>query len=165
MKTCKKCTSEKSLDDFYYHPETKDNRNIYCKSCEKENSRTYYLKNKESIGARVRKYENEKYYSDNVFRMSKLVRSRVRKAIAAKGYTKRSTVMSMVGCDWGTLKRHIESRFTDGMSWDNRGQWHIDHIVPLASANTEEELIKLCHYTNLQPLWAEDNFTKSDKII
>ena len=51
------------------------------------------------------------------------------------------------------------------MNWDNHGEWHIDHIIPLSSANTEEELIKLCHYTNLQPLWAEDNLSKSDKII
>ena len=50
------------------------------------------------------------------------------------------------------------------MNWDNRSEWHIDHIVPLSSANTEEELIRLCHYTNLQPLWAEDNLKKGGKL-
>jgi hypothetical protein len=51
------------------------------------------------------------------------------------------------------------------MSWENRDEWHIDHIIPLSSANSEEELYKLCHYTNLQPLWAEENIKKSNKII
>ena len=71
----------------------------------------------------------------------------------------------MLGADYETAFNHIESRFKDGMTWDNQGEWHIDHIVPLASATTEEELIKLCHYTNLQPLWAEDNLKKGDKIL
>ena len=51
------------------------------------------------------------------------------------------------------------------MSWDNYGDWHIDHIIPLSSAKTEEEIYKLAHYTNLQPLWAEDNIKKSNKIL
>jgi hypothetical protein len=59
---------------------------------------------------------------------------------------------------------HLESKFVDGMSWDNRSRWHIDHIMPLASAKTEEELVALCHYTNLQPLWAAENLRKSDKL-
>ena len=50
-------------------------------------------------------------------------------------------------------------------SWDNYGKWHIDHIIPLSSANNEDEVYKLCHHTNLQPLWAEDNLRKSNKII
>lgn len=71
----------------------------------------------------------------------------------------------MLGCDYQTAFKHIESRFKQGMSWDNFGEWHIDHIIPLASAKTEIELIELCHYTNLQPLWAEENRSKGDKII
>ena len=50
------------------------------------------------------------------------------------------------------------------MNWNNQGEWHIDHIIPLASASTEEELLKLCHYRNLQPLWAKDNLEKQAKI-
>jgi hypothetical protein len=50
------------------------------------------------------------------------------------------------------------------MSWDNHGEWHIDHIIPLASANTPEIIKQLCHYSNLQPLWASDNIIKKDKI-
>jgi hypothetical protein len=72
----------------------------------------------------------------------------------------------MIGCVPKQLKIHIENQFTDNMSWDNYGLfgWHIDHIVPLSSAKTEEDLYKLCHYTNLQPLWAKDNWSKSNKL-
>ena len=51
------------------------------------------------------------------------------------------------------------------MNWDNHGEWHIDHKIPLSSAKTEKELIGLCHYTNLQPLWALDNLKKGNKIL
>ena len=70
----------------------------------------------------------------------------------------------MLGCTWKELRCHMESKFTEGMSWANRNLWHIDHIIPLASAKSIEEVIKLCHYTNLQPLWAEDNLKKGAKI-
>jgi hypothetical protein len=50
------------------------------------------------------------------------------------------------------------------MSWENYGKWHVDHVIPLASAKTPEDLIKLCHYTNLQPLWAIENILKRDKL-
>jgi hypothetical protein len=50
------------------------------------------------------------------------------------------------------------------MNWDNKEFWHIDHIIPLSSAKDKEELIKLCHYSNLQPLWAEDNYKKRGKV-
>ena len=66
-----------------------------------------------------------------------------------------------------TFGKVVEEQFVDGMSWDNYGiyGWHIDHIIPLSSAKTEEEIFKLCHYTNLQPLWAVDNLKKSNKLI
>jgi len=50
------------------------------------------------------------------------------------------------------------------MTWCNMGEWHIDHITPYASARTEEDIIKLSHYTNLQPMWAEENLTKNNRI-
>ena len=72
-----------------------------------------------------------------------------------------------MGCSIESLISHLESQFKDGMSWDNYGYygWHIDHIIPLSSVSSEDEVYKLCHYTNLQPLWAEDNLKKSNKIL
>ena len=71
----------------------------------------------------------------------------------------------ILGCDWITAHNYLECRFTEGMNWNNYGEWHIDHIIPLASAKSNEELITLCHYTNLQPLWAFDNLSKGSKIL
>jgi hypothetical protein len=79
--------------------------------------------------------------------------------------SKTNKTFEIVGCTPEFLKEHLEKQFVDGMTWENRGEWHIDHKIPLSSAKTEEELYKLCHYTNLQPLWAEENLKKGNKII
>jgi hypothetical protein len=80
---------------------------------------------------------------------------------------KTNKTFEIVGCTPQQLKEHIQLQFKDNMSWENYGYygWHIDHIIPLSSANTEKELYKLCHFTNLQPLWAEDNLKKSNKML
>ena len=70
----------------------------------------------------------------------------------------------IVGLDYIEFKNYISSMFTDGMSWENYGKWHLDHIIPLRVAKNEEEVLLLNHYTNLQPLWAEDNLRKGGKI-
>ena len=85
-------------------------------------------------------------------------------AFKSKGYSKNTKTQKMLGVDWEVCRAHIERQFTKGMNWDNYGEWHIDHIIPLASAKNEKQLIKLCHYRNLQPLWAEDNMSKSNNI-
>lgn len=70
-----------------------------------------------------------------------------------------------IGCDWLELLVHLESKFKPGMTRENYGPvWHVDHIIPLASAKTEDEIIKLCHYSNLQSLFALENFQKGAKI-
>lgn len=94
------------------------------------------------------------------------VRGRVKSFLKLKNITKQNKTFDIVGCSPELLKEHIEKKFTEGMSWELMGKYiHIDHIIPLSSANTEEEIYRLCHYTNLQPLWAEDNLKKSNKIL
>jgi hypothetical protein len=93
------------------------------------------------------------------------MRSRICNYLKKSNITKKNKTFEIVGCTPQSLKEHLETQFIDGMSWDNRSEWHIDHIIPLSSAKTEEELYGLCHYTNLQPLWAEDNLKKSNKIL
>jgi len=71
--------------------------------------------------------------------------------------------MEYVGCDVDTLRAHLERQFVDGMTWENQGEWHIDHVRPCASFNldNEDERHKCFHYTNLQPLWGPDNLSKN----
>ena len=106
----------------------------------------------------------KKRKTDPLFAFKDRVRNTINKCLSRAGYTKRSKSLDILGCSWDDFYKHIESQFTDGMDWNSRGfnGWHLDHIVPLASATTEEEIIKLNHYTNLQPLWAKDNMEKSD---
>jgi hypothetical protein len=87
--------------------------------------------------------------------------------MALKNNSKRGRTIELIGIDIVGLKNYLETKFTDGMTWENYGLygWHIDHIIPLSSAKNEDEFTKLCHYTNLQPLWAEDNLKKSNKVI
>ena len=72
----------------------------------------------------------------------------------------------LVGCSWSDYRMWLESKFKVGMSWDNYGVngWHLDHHIPISFAKTEEDIFRLNHYTNLKPLWWEDNLKKSDKI-
>ena len=126
----------------------------------KEYRRKYKKDNKE----KRKEYRKNKRRKDHLYKMKCNLRNRTTIAFKNKGYSKNTKTQKMLGVEWEICKAHIERQFTKGMNWDNYGEWHIDHIIPLASANTEKELIKLCHYSNLQPLWAEDNFSKSDKI-
>jgi hypothetical protein len=95
------------------------------------------------------------------------LRSRVR--IALKGGSKTSRTLTLLGCSVEELRNHLESQFTEGMTWETYGfwGWHMDHIIPCAYYDlTKEEEQKECfHYKNLQPLWREDNMKKGDKII
>jgi hypothetical protein len=122
-------------------------------------------KNKEHKRAYARTYHKNRRLNDPLYVLSCRCRVRITDIFRYMGYTKRSKASEMLGCDWPTLQAHIESKFVEGMGWENRDQWHIDHIIPLASAKTEERLIELCHYSNLQPLWASENMSKGSKII
>ena len=77
---------------------------------------------------------------------------------------KNNKTFQIVGCSPTELKEHLEKQFINGMNWDNQGKWHIDHIIPLSSAKTEQDIYKLCYYTNLQPLWAEENMKKGTPL-
>jgi hypothetical protein len=93
------------------------------------------------------------------------MRSVIASSYIRKGYKKDSKTEKILGASFEIVKEHFEKQFKDGMNWDNMGKWHVDHIIPLATAKTKEETIALCHYTNLQPLWAEENWKKSDNIL
>jgi len=168
-----------------YYKNNKNKLNDYYKKWKENNSekvKETYKKWKENNSEKVKDYlknwainnkekNNEKTKlrkKDNiVYLISCRIRKRTSEYIKKNNISKKNKTFDIVGCSPQSLKEHLEKQFVDGMTWDNYGLygWHIDHKIPLSSAKTEEELYKLCHYTNLQPLWAEDNLKKSNKII
>ena len=154
IKECSFCKQEKKISEYDKHKGKIFGLSSQCKKCVKKNRNLSYF----------REYEKNRRKKDPLYKMKKNLRARTWEAFKRQGYSKKSRTREMLGVDWEVTKQHIERQFTKGMSWDNYGEWHIDHIIPLASANNEEELKKLCHYSNLQPLWAEDNLEKKDKI-
>lgn len=143
-----------------------------------EYMKRYRQKNKNKILKQTRNWKKnnkerlkikhqEKYKNDIEYRLTLLLRSRMRHAL--NGKLKISTTKELLGCTLSEFKKHIEDQFAEGMSWKNYGRygWHIDHIEPCASFDlSKPEDQKICfHYTNLQPLWAKDNLAKHCKIL
>jgi len=120
-----------------------------------------WIKNNRELNNQKRR---NKYKNNIHYKISLNVRNRVNTYLKSNNIQKRNKTFDIVGCSPEFLKEYLENQFIDGMSWDNRREWHIDHIIPVSSAKTEEEFYKLCHYTNLQPLWAEDNLKKYNKL-
>jgi hypothetical protein len=97
------------------------------------------------------------------------MRCRIRYALKPQNAVKSQKVSELLGCSIQEAMNHIESQFKERMTWDNYGfyGWHIDHIIPCASFDlTDPEQQKKCfHYTNIQPLWGHENFSKGSKIL
>jgi hypothetical protein len=126
----------------------------------------YYSLNKDKIIKRQLIKEKEKYYSDFNFKIIHILRRRVRLAIK-NGY-KNTTTLKLLGVpNIEFLWKHLESKFKKGMTKENHGKWHIDHIIPCASFDLSDpkQQIKCFHYTNLQPLWAHENLSKGVKVL
>lgn len=124
-----------------------------------------YELNKDARLRSMNEYRKKRCKTDIGFRILSNCRTRVYAAV--KGHRKSAGTMNLVGCTIDDLLKHLESQFTDGMTWENYGKWHIDHIIPCASFDfsVRGEQLKCFNYLNLQPLWAEENIKKSTKII
>lgn len=109
-------------------------------------------------------YHYNRLKKDPIYKLKNKLRSRLNNYMNSKGFKKNKKHLEILGCSFEELKVHLEKQFKPKMTWENHGKWHIDHIIPLSSAQTEEEVYKLSHYTNLQPLWAEENLKKNAKI-
>ena len=99
------------------------------------------------------------------FKIIENTRNRLNNFLKTKKMIKSNSTFKIVGCTPEKLRTHLKKQFLPGMSWKNYSLkgWHIDHKVPLASAKTIEDVEKLMHYSNLQPLWAIDNMEKGAK--
>ncbi len=127
-------------------------------------------------GEKYKKIRNEKTKErkkiDPIFNLRCYMNRMINTTLKKNGFTKKSKTNDILGCSFEKFKEHIERQFETWMSWNNRGLydgqpnhgWDIDHIIPLSSAKTEEDVIKLNHYTNLQPLCSYVNrVVKRDK--
>ena len=125
----------------------------------------YYLENKDIIAKRQRIYEIKRRVNDPIFKLSGNIRTMIRKSIKSNGYPKKSKTYEILGCSFEQFKEYIELLWESWMTWENHGKyngelnygWDIDHIIPLSSATTEDEILKLNHYSNLQPLCSKVN--------
>lgn len=120
----------------------------------------YYEKNKEKILSKNYARHKVRYDTDYFYKLKCDIRCQIKNSLKIKGYIKNNKTEEILGCTFDEFKVYLESKFEDWMSWDNKGLyngeydygWDIDHITPLSTAKTEEDIIKLNHYTNLQPL-------------
>lgn len=130
------------------------------------NRRKYAQLDMENKRKKARETKRERYHKDLNYRLSSVVRSRISRSLRDNNihYKKSNHSINLLGCSIVELKTHLEAKFTEGMSWENYGEWHVDHIIPCASfenlGTCPKQQRKCFHYSNLQPLWAEDNRQK-----
>ncbi len=128
-----------------------------------EKHRNYRINNKQYFATYQNKYNKKRKKIDPLYKLLYNLRIRLNKSL--KYGKKRNHTIYYIDCSLEFLSQHLQKQFQPGMTWENYGQWHIDHIIPLCSAKNKKQLLKLWHYSNLQPLWAIDNLKKGSKLL
>lgn len=131
----------------------------------KDEVRENHKSNRQRINQCKLERENKKYREDSLFHIKKQCRNVIYKSFARKGLVKWRLAEDITGLPTDKLCEHLLETYRKlyGKDWDGREKVHIDHIVPLATATSEEDVVRLCHYSNLQLLKAFDNLSKHDK--
>lgn len=185
IKKCYRCKIEKERSEFSGNKVSEDGLKYICKKCVCKISKEYRKNNKEKIAKRKKEYnkknavkiaEYHKEYKKNRLKTDinyKLSHNlRIRLYCALKNNQKVGSAIKDLGCSIDELKLYFSRLFythpTTGemMSWENYGKWHIDHYLPLASFDLTDrgDFLEASHYTNLQPMWAEENLSKGAKV-
>jgi hypothetical protein len=179
---CSKCKIDKDSSDFYKKNNSKTGFQINCKSCAKKIIKDFYHKNIDKEIERKKKYRstesykinNKKYESEyknkrkikrkeNIkIRLGSVLRDMIQRCL--KGEKKETRTFKLLGYDTVKLKQRIECQFSEGMSWSNYGQWHIDHKKPISKFKDGSNISVINALSNLQPLWAKDNLSKGNKF-
>lgn len=170
-KKCVKCEIEKPITMFRITRKSNDNVTHICLECLPKNN---WTKEKQRISEKKYRLNNpekmkEKYkkYALNINRRIRdSLNHRISEALFTNKVTKNNTTTNYIGCDIPFLKKWIEFQFIDGMSWDNYGKWHLDHVTPCFSydLSNDKHITECFHWKNYRPLWAKDNMEKSNKI-
>jgi hypothetical protein len=188
-KRCTKCSEIKPFNSFSPQKAGYMGLKAQCRECDTEYDKQFQSKTnlraerdktdkakqyrKKYVAENIdwwRKYEREYKYNrrreDMFFKIKGNLSGRLSDLINKRNLS--TNTLELIGCDRETFISYIETQFTEGMTWENYGLkgWHVDHIIPLSSFDLtiEDEVKKACHYTNLQPLWWQDNLEKGNKI-
>jgi hypothetical protein len=196
-KTCPKCNQTKSISEFNKSKARHDGLTHKCKQCIYDYNDKWTKNNKEHVAKKLKEWNiNNPYYAkkwieDNkehlkqyekvyrknrkqnnpTYKLQQNLRAAISTSVKEKGCVKKQSSLEVVGLkSWDLLREHIESQWTDGMTWNNYGKnkdtdWSIDHIIPQSSASTWDDIKKLNHYANLRPMWHIENMKKGDKIL
>jgi len=139
----------------------------------KESSKKWREKNLSKINIIRQRRKKERLKNDTLFKLETAIRDSINNSLGRNFYTKNSRTYEILGCSFEEFKNYIESKFEPWMNWNNHGKytgnyretWQYDHIIPISFGRTEEEIIKLNHYTNFQPLCSRVNqYDKGDKL-
>jgi hypothetical protein len=158
---CGGCKSTKPKNEFFrVIANNTSSFNNLCTHCHlMETDISYKKAQKSKIRWKSWKLQNEEQN-----KIKESIRNNIRDAIKRKGFKKNTKIYEILGCDYQTVKTHFEEQFTDGMTWENQGLWHIDHVIPIKLAKDENAVIALNNYKNLRPVWAAENLAKSGKV-
>lgn len=157
----------KEIEKQYYIENINKIKKYYIKNKERiiKIKQIYVENNKEKIRVNSNKYFVNRFKNDNLFKLSVVTRNRIRQSLKTNGVNKNSKTIEILGCSFEEFKLYLESNFESWMNWDNHGLyngnlnygWDLDHTIPISSAKTEEELLKLNHFSNLKPLCSKIN--------
>lgn len=191
-KEARRLEAKKYYDKIKKTPLTDEEKEIIKQEKNKKREeyvKEYYQKNKEKMLKYSKQYfkdnqeekqkkNNERYVKrrqeDPVFKLSCDVRRNIRQMLKKRGFTKKTKTIITLGCSFEEFKDYLESKFESWMNWSNHGKyngelnhgWDIDHIIPISTAITEDDIIRLNHYTNLQPLCSKINRDiKRDNVV
>ena len=191
-KICSKCKIVKPITEFHKNSYRKVGYRSDCKDCKKLLSKKYRGEKKEIIdeynrnyrilkkegyvfdntilsdeerrlrhNLRCKNYTEKRLKSDSLYKLKVYIRKSIARSFT--NYTKSKKYEEILGLSYDKFKIYIESLFTDGMSWENYGEWQLDHKVPISWAKTEEQVYELNKYTNFQPLWSSENQSKGNR--
>ena len=132
---------------------------------QKQKNKAWYRKNKKKRIKQIQAWKEAKKKKDPIYKLHHNIGCLLRVSLKNRGYSKKSRTYSILGCSFEFFASHIEEKFQEGMTWENYGEWHLDHIVPVSLGETEEEITELNHYTNFQPLWKVENIRKANKLM
>lgn len=165
FKVCCTCKVEKYTTEFDKHKGGTFGVHCHCKECRKKYNKNIYKNNKEYVIKRGNNYINKRRKTDTLFKLTCNIRNLIRISLKNGGYGKNTKTFKILGCSFEDFKAHIESQFEPWMDWSKYGLYNgelnygfdLDHIIPISKGVTEEERIKLNHYTNFQPLCSKVN--------